>query len=366
VSKNKLLKEIGEFRALEEVIFPLEKKYCNFESSGDDCSFVKISCDLLAVTADVGPRPLVQSLDFYSDDYEAAGWHAVVATASDLASAGALPLFLTNCIDAPPELPVSTLHEFMEGYFRACASFGFNNAGGDIRHGAELKARVFGVGEVQNNRPIGRGGVEEGDQLVLIGHAGRFIANYLLARENHPSVVNVSGELIGEAESILRFPRVQLKSMLELTGQCLVGAASDSSDGLLGAIENLSRASRCGFELSLDSELLSPVVRTAAKLTGYDPWNIFCCWGDWSVVATVKPGKFIQFKDFCAIKNIDWSHLGRAISKAKKIIGLKDGSSVPINVVRNENFFDHGFNANLESHLDQMMLTNLFEKAEDQ
>lgn len=97
--------------------------------AGDDCAFIQVGEHTLAATGDVGPRPVIQNLVAHQDDWEAAGWLAVVATASDIASAGAKPLFLTNCIDAPPTLQVEVLTSFMRGYFSALTSFGFRNGG---------------------------------------------------------------------------------------------------------------------------------------------------------------------------------------------------------------------------------------------
>lgn len=357
---NLTLQDIGELRLIDEIILPLARKYGTENQLGDDCSFVDITNGVLAVTADVGPRPLVQSLKYYVDDFEAAGWHAVVTTASDVASAGALPLFLTNCVDAPPDLPVTTIQRFMEGYFSACSTFGFRNAGGDVRQGPTLAARVFGAGKVQHDKRIGRFGVEKGDHLVVVGYAGRFMATYLLARSNDASVILPTGELLPEAASILRFPEPQLRSMAKLAERRLITAASDSSDGLLGAIDNISRASRCGFELNLEKSLLSSEVVSAAAISGYNPWNIFFCWGDWSVACTVKPSDFEEFEKVCAEEEIKWNYLGHATLDPGQLTAKHNNIETPIIPIRNENFVNRGFNAGLQQHLDHMLLTNLF------
>src|SRR5262245_7382870 len=90
------LKDLGEFAVLEQVIFPIAQRFEPTTSVGDDCAFVDVGDKLIAISADVGPRPLVQQLVGYEKDQQAAGWHAVVATASDIATAAAAPLVLTN------------------------------------------------------------------------------------------------------------------------------------------------------------------------------------------------------------------------------------------------------------------------------
>ena len=128
------LGELGELRLIEEVILPVARQHDVNTLAGDDCAYLMAN-GLLAVTADVGPKPLLHALPGYENDHEAAGWMAVVATASDVATAGAEPLFLTNCIDASPDLTVGEFRQFIGGYFAACTAFGFRNGGGDVRHG---------------------------------------------------------------------------------------------------------------------------------------------------------------------------------------------------------------------------------------
>ncbi len=358
-ANSKTLQDIGEIKLIDEIIIPLAKRYEADAPLGDDCCYLPVSENLLAVTTDVGPRPLVQSLPSYNNDYESAGWHAAVATASDIATTGASPLFLTNCIDAPAELPVSTFIEFLEGYFRACATFGFRNAGGDVRHGPVLSIRVCGGGLLKYGRRIGRGGAKPGDHLILIGDAGKFMATYLLARNGDSSVIP-SGKLTDEAASTLRFPEPSLREMQILAKHDLIVAASDSSDGLLGAINNIARGSQCGFELNLRESLISPIVRSAAEAANYDPWNVFFCWGDWSVAAAIEEEHYNEFQRICADEQIDWIDIGRAIDPPQRLVARLPEGLVDINIVQNENFITRGFNAGIEGHLDYMLLTNLF------
>lgn len=123
------LADVGEFKLLERVVLPLARAADGLTQVGDDCAFIEVGSETLVVTADVGPRPIIRSLAAYRDDWEASGWLAVVATASDIASAGARPLLLTNCIDAPADLEVDVLERFMRGYFHAMEEFGFRNGG---------------------------------------------------------------------------------------------------------------------------------------------------------------------------------------------------------------------------------------------
>jgi|RhiMetdeSRZDD1v2_1073273.scaffolds.fasta_scaffold37754_3 thiamine-monophosphate kinase len=354
---------VGEVRLIEEFLLPLAREYSPATALGDDCTYIETGGPLVAVTADVGPKPLLNSLPGYEGDLEAAGWLAVVATASDVATAGARPLFLTNCVDAPPELHVNDFIAFMRGYFSASAAFGFQSGGGDVRHGPRLAIRVFGAGVVEHGKRIGRSGSRPGDHLIVLGVPGRFMATYLLAVKADPEVM-CDGKLVGEAESILRRPEPQIQAMIALTSNDLVVAASDTSDGLLGAIDNLARSGCCGFELKLDDSLLPASVARAATATGLNPWNIFFSWGDWGVAAVVRKERYAELQDVCNRYSIQSIRLGHVSGGSREVRAQLGGRLVRVAAVRNENFVSYGFNAGLRGHLDHMLSTNLFSASE--
>ena len=329
---------------------------------GDDCVMMPVDGSILAVTADFGPKPLLCQLTGYEDDFEAAGWLAVVVSASDIAAAGARPLCMTNCIDAPSDFRIDDLVRYVRGYFKACAELRFRNGGGDLRCGPSLAIRVAAIGVCQHGVRIGRGGVEAGDQLMVVGPAGRFMATYLLAAGRLAGDVGSSGGLDPHVEEVLRFPRPRLDEMAALAEAHVVVAASDTSDGLLGAIHNLARASRCGFDLALDHALLPEVVQDAARYGGLDPWNVFFAWGDWSVAVAVPVRHLALFRAICEDQDIQYTPLGNATDSAGRIAARRDGGSlVGVEVIRNENFASHGFSGGLEGHLEYLLKARLFE-----
>ncbi len=358
VSAKRRLVDVGEFGLLEKIVLPLAMSADGLTQVGDDCAFIEAGNETLAVTADVGPRPLVRSLAAYRDDWEASGWLAVVATASDIASAGAKPLFLTNCIDAPADLEADILERFMRGYFHAMAEFGFRNGGGDLRHGPELAARVFGVGTLGGVRRIGRAGARPGDRLAVVGPAGSFMSRYLLAAEEERA--SAGSSVPSPKDDRLRFPKPQIEAMRLLAEHDLVLAASDTSDGLLGAIENIGRASRCGFDLDLHNDLLGQEVRSAAALPRVaSVWNLFFTWGDWSVAVIVDRERAAEFERICSQHSLDWRPLGWVTAEPGAMDAVLDGCEYAVTSVRNENFVDRGFNAGLQGHLDYILSTNI-------
>ncbi|SFH52760.1 thiamine-monophosphate kinase [Palleronia marisminoris] len=358
------LSDLGEFALIRKIILPLATAADGLTSVGDDCAFIETGSDTLVVSADVGPRPLVRSLAAHHEDWEASGWLSVVATASDIASAGAKPLLLTNCIDAPADLEVQALQKFMRGYFRAMSAFGFRNGGGDLRQGPDLAARVFGVGTLAGVRRIGRDGARPGDRIAVVGAAGSFMARYLLASEAEvPDPTSTAAPT--ESADTLRFPMPQLRAMRLLAEHDLILAASDTSDGLLGAIGNIADASGCGFALELRDDLLSDEVRLASALPRVaSPWNLFFTWGDWSVAVVVNEERVAEFGEFCAANGIEGQLLGRVTSAPGALTAELSGRSYSITPVRNENFVRRGFNSGLEGHLDYILSTPILTSME--
>jgi thiamine-monophosphate kinase len=359
IDPSTTLAELGELRLIEEVILPLAQRFDIETIAGDDCAYIDAH-GTLAITADVGPKPLLQSLPGYERDLDAAGWLAAVATASDVATAGAEPLFLTNCIDAPPETTVGEFTQFLGGYFCACTTFGFKNGGGDVRHGPKLAARVFGAGIRQHGRRLGRDGVSPGDHIAIVGPAGDFMATYLLAKHGDPATIDL-GQLKPAAAEVLRRPRPQLEAMQRLAAAGAVTAASDTSDGLIGAVENLCRSSNIGVQFNLRREIIPTSVSRAAELHGVDPWNLFMAWGDWSVVVAVPPNQIHPFEETCQEHGIRRCMMGIATTHAREMTAtLDDGGLVRVSAIRNENFVSHGFNADLDDHLAFILKTPLF------
>ena len=352
------LGQLGELRLIDEVILPTARLHDMETVAGDDCAYIEVN-GMLAVTADVGPKPLVHALPGYGNDLEAAGWMAVVATASDVATAGAEPLFLTNCIDASPDLSVGEFRQFLGGYFQACAAFGFKNGGGDVRHGPKLVARVFGAGVCRHGRRPRRSGMRTGDHVAVVGPVGNFMATFLLARHGDSATVR-EGRLLSEAAEVLLRPRPQLTSMQLLVGAGVISAASDTSDGLLGALDNICRSSGKGLQLALGNEMLSPRVQAAALAHAVDPWNVFNAWGDWSVAVAIPPDQVGRFRSLCDSHRIPGCLLGEATEERGMTASIAGGPLKRLTVIRNENFVSQGFNAGLSGHLDYILKTPLF------
>jgi hypothetical protein len=88
---------------------------------------------------------------------------------------------------------------------------------------------------------------------------------------------------------------------------------------------------------------------------GYDPWNLFFCWGDWQVVAAISSTKLAEFSDLARKHTIPFIPLGRAVAGAPAIYAVTDGLTRPVRVLRNESFSQSSFTRDPEAQLNRML-----------
>jgi thiamine-monophosphate kinase len=345
------LADVGEFALINDVILPTLAPVAVGSEQGDDCSFLTIPSPHIAVTCDVGPRPVAWSLGLRS--YWSWGWHTVIINISDLATTGARPLAITTSLEAPASFLVEDIREFFDGIVAACKRFGLQTAGGNIRAAPRFEVHATALGALQDGGHIGRHGCRPGHYLFAIGEMGQLIS--ALIKGSHCGLDALEGR---ERDALLR-PTARTEEM-----QCLrhlVQAASDSSDGVLGALWNIAERSRCGIELHLDTSVVPETVVAAAQLEKVDPWNLMFFWGDWQIIVAVAETDMETFHHIARQEGIPVTELGRATASDPALRARILGQSRRVRLLRNENFRPGSFNAGTDEHITTMLHSSLFE-----
>ena len=345
-----IISDRGEFRLLKELILPRLSQVSVPGGLGDDCAVMPLPGGTydLVVTSDGTPTPAIFYLGL--EDYSAFGWLSVVVNASDLASAGATPLLFISSVEASPEMRVTRIDEFFTGMAEACSEFKLSNAGGNFKSGGKLACHGCAVGLVPHGHAIGRTGCQPGDYIVAIGALGEFICAFLRARSRG------TDSLCQKELQCLLHPVPQIDAMLILAQAGLVSAASDNSDGILGALQNISERSECGIVVDMTT-LLPPDLITIAKEFGYDPWNLALCWGDWQVICSIKADLWEKFVDICQKNKIWFWKLGRASELSEGLYGKTAEGLRPLRVLRNENFVSASYGLDFNEHLKKLLET---------
>lgn len=336
------LVDLGEFRVIAEVIEPTLVAAGVRGPRDSDSSWLDVAERRVVVSCDAAPKPL--AWDFLENPWAAWGWYALATSLSDLAASGSTARGVVTSIEASRDMSIDDLRDFHEGLAAACTEFRVVHLGGNLREAADFACHTTVVGSA-GDRVLRRSGCCEGDRLVAIGPCGEFAAAYLTARRSglSPSAREVA---------YLARPRPQLREIRALLDAGVdVRAASDNSDGLLGALWNLAEASNCRILFELQAESLSARVRAAAQEASLDPVRLALTWGDWNVVASVPGGSHDAFRRSAAELQVPYAPLGRVVQGRPGIVRAAGGEDVEMTVLRNEGFAESTYRGNEEDSI---------------
>ena len=222
---------------------------------GDDCALLAPTPGMqLAVSSDM----LVEGRHFFAGtDAHRLGHKALAVNLSDLAACGARPLAFTLAL-ALPTVDEAWLQGFSAGLLALADAHGCELIGGDTTQGP-LNICITVFGEVPAGQALLRSGARAGDDLYVSGTLG----DARLALEALQGHTTLAPGVLAAARQRLEAPtpRVAL-------GQALRGVASsalDVSDGLLGDLGHILRAS--GVGACIDASKTTELIAVGAYLT---------------------------------------------------------------------------------------------------
>ncbi|MDP3122782.1 thiamine-phosphate kinase [Polynucleobacter sp.] len=221
---------------------------------GDDCALLQSDAtQSLAVTSDM----LVEGRHFFAGaNAEWLGHKALAVNLSDLAAMGAKPVGFTLAL-ALPNANADWLAQFSQGLFRLAQQWQCPLIGGDTTQGP-LTICITALGHVPAGSAIKRSGAKTGDDIWVSGTLGDArLALGALRKEwsLNPSSLETVLPRMHEPE-----PRIALG--MQLRG--IANSALDVSDGLLGDLRHILKASQVNAEVLIDQ---LPASRTLAEQT---------------------------------------------------------------------------------------------------
>ena len=210
---------------------------------GDDCALLALPPGRqLAISTDM----LVEGRHFFPDaDPTSLGHKALAVNLSDLAAMGARPLGFTLAL-ALPDPDDAWLNAIATGLFGLADANTCPLVGGDTTRGP-LNICITVFGELEPGKALRRDAAQAGDDLYLSGQVGEARLALEIRRETPWALTSAN-----RASSAQLFERMDRPSPRLALGQALRGvaqAALDVSDGLVGDLGHILRASGVGADL---------------------------------------------------------------------------------------------------------------------
>ncbi|HEY2690123.1 MAG TPA: hydrogenase expression/formation protein HypE [Streptosporangiaceae bacterium] len=232
----------------------------------EDAARLQISGARLALTTD---SYVVAPLFFPGGDI---GDLAVNGTVNDLATSGAVPMFLSAGFILEEGFPVADLTRIVRSMRAAAEAAGVKVVTGDTKVVQKGKAdgcyiNTAGVGAIEHDLDLGVAHARPGDAIIVSGPIGDHGVTIMLAR----------GELDIEADVVSDTAPLNglVASLLEATSG--VRALRDATRGGVATILNeIAKSADVGVQVSENEIPVRDVVRGAAELLGIDPMYVAC------------------------------------------------------------------------------------------
>lgn len=287
--------------------------------NGDDCAVLALAPGRqLAVSTDT----LVEGRHFLSTvDPVRLGHKALAVNLSDLAACGARPLAFTLALTLP-RVDEAWLAGFARGLLALADAHDCELVGGDTTAGP-LAITITAMGEVPAGQALLRGGARPGDELWVSGAPGE--ARLALEAFRGTLQPPLSAEAFEATRARMECPTPRVALGLGLQG--LAHAAIDVSDGLLGDLGHVLRASRVGARIDAAALPLSPwlraypeAVRLGCVLAGGD---------DYELVFTAPSDRHAEVLALGASLNLPLTRIGVIEAEPGVRIQLADGTVRP-------------------------------------
>jgi thiamine-monophosphate kinase len=248
---------------------------------GDDCALLAPAAGMqLAISSDM----LVEGRHFLSTvDPARLGHKALAVNLSDLAACGAKPLAFSLAL-ALPRVDAPWLDAFSRGLLALADAHDCELVGGDTTQGP-LNLCITVFGEVPAGATLLRGGARAGDDLYVSGTVG----DARLALEVFRGTRQLSTQAFERARARMETPTPRVALGVALRG--IATAAVDVSDGLLGDLGHVLRASGVGARIDAEAAAACMDEALAAEATADDRLEFTLAGGDdYELVFTAPPG----------------------------------------------------------------------------
>jgi thiamine-monophosphate kinase len=263
-------------------------------------------CDIVLTTDGV-----IAGVHFFPDDPpDMIGRKVLRMNLSDLAAKGARPLGFLMSVALPEGFGEAWLSGFTAGLAEDATRYGCPLYGGDTDHTpGPISVSIFAFGAVPQGKMVHRSTARPGDRIVVTGTIGDAAIGLQLRRERTLARRwGLSEAAAAQLENRYLLP--QPRNALAGAVLQYASAAIDVSDGLVGDLGKLCRASSVAADIDVATVPLSDAARAAiaaepalleTALTGGD---------DYEIVLTLAPEKLDGFRTAAAAAGVAVTEIG--------------------------------------------------------
>lgn len=317
-----MLALMGEFDLIE-TFFKRPARHATL-GVGDDCALLAFGQgQQLAISTDM----LVEGRHFLSTVHpRLLGHKALAVNLSDLAACGAKPKAFMLALSLPQVDP-EWLSEFSQGLWALADEHDIDLIGGDTTRGP-LNICITALGEVPTSQALLRSGAQVGDDIYVSGNLG----DARLALEVFRGALQVPAAVFEHARLRMEQPTPRVALGLALRG--IAHSAADISDGLLGDLKHILKASGVGavletqqvastlgcasipqnrFQIDVEHQL-------ALTLSGGD---------DYELVFTAAPAQKAAVAEAAKASQTDVTHIGQITASQELVLRTAEGAMLP-------------------------------------
>jgi thiamine-monophosphate kinase len=271
---------------------------------------------------------VIEGVHFLPDDPPADVARKVLRmNLSDLAAKGAKPIGFLLSLALPKRAKAAWLAAFAAGLGDDARRYRCPLLGGDTDHTPGLiSVSIAAFGVVPRGKMVRRATARPGDCIVVSGTIGDAALGVRLRKE--PSL-GKSWKLSKPMQTHLlqRFLLPQPRTAMALAVLHHASAAMDVSDGLVGDLAKLCRASAVAAEVDIARVPLSPAARTALTADPTLMKTVLTGGDDYEILLTVAPRKLAALRAAARRSGVPVSEIGR-ITKGEGARFIHDGKAL--------------------------------------